>query len=182
VRAVSRGIPSHVHIDTAANVKLCAPALLTELEEAEEMLAAFQGMQFQVTHKGVLNVIVEDELDSSLKHTLRIEMYAMDGVEEPIVSWDSMAAAGAELRLKSGCSTVTFNDDNNAILRIGVDGRMKVTRILENDGWTIVAGRKGKAPRKSAMSAHPRYPVPTLEKRYAPRRGVRSIRSGSGNW
>jgi hypothetical protein len=119
-----------------------------------------------VTHKGVLNVIVEDELDSSLKHTLRIEMYAMDGVEEPIVSWDSMAAAGAELRLKSGCSTVAFNDDNNTILRIGVDGRMKVTRILENDGWTIVAGRKGKAQRKSAMSAHPRYPVPTLEKRY----------------
>jgi hypothetical protein len=181
VRAVSSIIPSHIHIDTAANVNVCSPDLLSELEEANETLAAFQGMQFPVTHKGVLNIVVKDECDSSKMHTLRIKMYAMKGVEEPIVSWESMAAGGAELRLKSGGSTIAFNDSKNTVLRIGVDGRMKVARILgDDDGWKV-AGRQGKAPIKSALSAHPRFPAPVREKRFAPRGGVRSIRSGQGN-
>jgi len=182
VCAVSRATPAHVHIDTAANVNVCSPDLLSELQEAHEQLAAFQGMQFPVTQKGVLNVVVEDEHDSSLTHELRIEMYAMEGVYEPIISWESMAAGGAELRLASGSSTVAFNDACGTTLRIGVDGRMKVARFLGGDGWTTVAGRQRKAPIKSAMSARPRYSTPAREKRYAPRGGVHSVRSGPGIW
>ena len=180
VSTVSRATPSHIHIDTAANVNVCSPDLLTDLVEANEMLAAFQGEQFAVTHKGLLNVTVEDEFDSSLTHTLHIEMYAMKGVEVPIISWESMAAGGAELRLKSGGSTIAFNDSYNTILRIGIDGRMKVAGILDADDWLVVR-RKGKAPIKSAMSAHPRFPMPTREQRFAPRGGKHNIRSKQGN-
>jgi hypothetical protein len=179
VNTVSRATPSHIHIDTAANVNVCSPDLLTDLVEADEMLAAFQGEQFAVTQKGVLNVTVEDEFDSSLTHTLYIEMYAMQGVDVPIVSWESMAAGGAELRLKSGCSTIAFNDNNNTIMRIGIDGRIKVTRVLRESDWSVI--RRGKAPIKSAMSTNPRFSTPTREQRFAPRGGEQSIRSKQGN-
>ena len=182
VSAVSRTSPTRLHIDTAANVNVCDPKLLSELVEMEtpQKLAGFQGSQYTVTHKGVLTVIVEDELDPNRTHTMRVDMLAVKGVGEPIISWESMAANGAELRLKSGGSTIALNDANKTILRIGVDGRVKVQRIIYEEKSKILAAQKGKAPIKSALSAHPRFPMPP-EKRFAPRASVRSIYSGPGN-
>ena len=184
VSAISRPSIEYVHIDTAANVNVCAPGLLSDLVRLEtpQKLAAFQGTQCTVTHKGVLTVVVADERDSNLTHAVRVEMYAMEGVTDPIISWESMAAGGAEMRLKSGGSTIAFNDKHNTILRIGVDGRMKVARVLYDEKWKIVTARKGgEAPIKSALSTHPRFPFPVPEKRFAPRARERRVNSAQGN-
>jgi hypothetical protein len=184
VSAISRPSIKYVHIDTAANVNVCAPELLSDLVRLEtpQKLAAFQGTKCTVTHKGVLTVVVADERDSNRTHAVRVEMYAMEGVADPIISWESMAAGGAEMRLKSGGSTIAFNDKHNTILRIGVDGRMKVARVLYDEKWKSMTAQKGgKAPIKSALSMHPRFPSPVQEKRFAPRASVRRVNSGQGN-